>query len=331
MRISTILLLVCLSVTSVAFDPRPIPARPRNPTPTAISTMKPAHTPESTPAPTPPAQQVSSFFGEIWLDAFGGYPRAGWVTARIGGTVCGEEVSCYADKPVPCIRIPVNPCCPDQLSYRLDVFSASVRPGCGYEGATISFFVGDERADQTAVWHAGSSQELNLTAGPRPALFRGSLTLGVEHPIKPFGYLVVPYVGGNPCGPPRYIGLETPAQRYHYSSIVHSAKQQAGCGVEGAEIVFKLLWTKMPEDLNASEVIAVARERGIWRPWDGEPSELNLTMVPIGISVGNVGTGRPTEAASSNWARASSIALLVFGAAATTTGLAMRKVACTTR
>lgn len=106
-----------------------------------------------------------------------------------------RRVSCYADKPVPCIRIPVNPCCPDQLSYRLDVFLASVRPGCGYEGATISFFVGDERADQTAVWHAGSSQELNLTAGPRPALFRGSLTLGVEHPIKPFGYLVAILVG----------------------------------------------------------------------------------------------------------------------------------------
>ena len=82
------------------------------------------------------------------------------------------------------------------------------------------------------------------------------------------------------------LGSTRRIKSYEYGVVVFSDQQQAGCGYEGAPITYKLL------DPNGN-VIAVAREKGVWHAWGGRSSsqELYLTMVPGDIKIGSVGTG----------------------------------------
>ena len=258
------------------------PDAAHTPTATATTTSTPTPTPWPTPTPTLPREQVAKFSGEAWLPAFGGYDRFRAVAAKIGDTVCGDD-DFLCDTPGPCLRPAIDPE-PLTLPYHLDVVPAAVKQGCGYEGAPITFVVGDREAKQTAIWHAGTTQEANLTAGPPFAVFQGRVafpagldpSIGADIPIW-----MNAYVGDNLCGA-RGVWKNVP-----YDAVVDSAEQQAGCGTEVAQVTFELM------DLQ-NNALGVAREKGIWHAWgDGNSGqELNLTMEPVsGIKLGNVGDG----------------------------------------
>lgn len=214
----------------------------------------------------------------------------GWVsgapvTAKIGDVDCGRPFMLA-------IVCDPGPCGP---MYALDVVSSQIKPGCGYEGATIQFYVGGQPA-QTAAWHGGSDQGMRLIAGPPFALNAGGFTWNGDLPRVSVATspeqtgALVPHVGDVACGYAYVLRwaawLDTPIKSYEYGVVVFSDQQQAGCGYEGAPITYKLL------DPNGN-VIAVAREKGVWHAWGGRSSsqELYLTMVPGDIKIGSVGTG----------------------------------------
>ncbi|GAG14854.1 unnamed protein product, partial [marine sediment metagenome] len=52
--------------------------------------------------------------------------------------------------------------------YVVDVVSDSQVPGCGTDGATVTFLIAGRPSQQVGLWRAGSNP-LNLTAGTSPA------------------------------------------------------------------------------------------------------------------------------------------------------------------
>jgi hypothetical protein len=195
---------------------------------------------------------------------------------------------------------------------------AEAKPGCGYEGAPVTFYVGTMQATATAVWHAGASQEVNLTAGPAFAFFRGELTfqsgidesIGVSAPVGMYAF-----IGDNVCGG------ETRGvwKRFPYYVVVYSDEQQAGCGTEGARVTFTL------RDRQGN-IIGVAREKGVWHAWGVENvgQELDLTMDPVGgITIVNVGDGS-SQGSGTLW-RELSLVLAAVGLGGFAAGAALRK------
>ena len=316
-------MLMVISLIAVGFGlalvvREPAYARTRTPTPIARPTVTstPTPTPWPTPTPTLPPERVAKFSGEVWLDAFGGYGKAGRVTAKIGDTVCGEEPSSCAAPP--CIFVPASPP-PHTRDYHLDVVPAEAKPGCGYEGAQVTFYVGTTQATATAVWHAGTWQEVNLTAGPPFAFFRGELafpsgldeSIGVNRPVGMYAF-----IRDNVCGRETrgvWKGLQ-------YSAIVYSNEQQAGCGTEGAQVTFTLCDGQ-------GNIIGVAREKGVWHAWgDGNVGqELDLTMDPVGgITIGNVGDGSSQGSGAALWGELS-LVLAAVGLGGIAAGAALRR------
>ena len=276
-------------------------------TPTPSPTPTPGVTSTPTASPTPSGEQVSTFEGGCWLDAL---PCAGeTMTARIGGKVCATDA-----RPItpPGGRGPVG---------RLRVPSQDIIPGCGYEGATVEFFVGDQRAMRTGVWHAGSDQIMGFVAGHPFARFSGFLSVNQDlHDDD----VLIPYVRDIACGAGRSVTLLSLSQysassvAYPFESEVYSNEQQVGCGVEGAEVTSKLLDAQ-------GNVIAVAEEKGIWHVWDGVSSiqRINLTMIPVGgITLGNVGSGPGTGADKAPWV---GVALAALGLSGIAVGFALRR------
>ena len=261
-------------------------------TPTATSTPTPAST--STPPPSP--NQISTFIGSCWLNAE--LCRGQTMTARIGDTVCATDAS------------PVAP--PDsvnRLLFTLRVPSAEVVPGCGFEGAEVTFSVAGRMTAQTAIWHSGTQQFTAFTAGYPFARFVGSLAAREATS----GQRLVPFVGAMSCGS-GYLGVSG------YEADILSNEQQPGCGVEGSQVTFKLLDAQ-------GNVIAVANEKAVWHVWDGvsHPQRLDLTFGPATvITMPGTGTGDGPQHAGSAWA------LLGFvGLASAATGFALRKQALT--
>lgn len=259
---------------------------------TPIPTASP--TPAVTPTPSP--DQVSTFIGSCWLNAQLCLGQT--MTAKVGDKVCAVDSS------------PIAP--PDsvnRLLFTLRVPSTQVVPGCGSEGAQVTFFVGDHQITQTGVWHGGTQQFMYFTAGYPFARFDGSLSKQ-QAP----GLQLVPFVGATRCGF-GYWGVSG------YEADVLSASQQPGCGTEGASVTFKLLDAQ-------GNVIAVAPQTGIWHLWDSvsQPQQLDLTFAPVGGS----GTGLPsvgTGDGSSEGLPWAGLALLVasLGFVATAFGLALRR------
>jgi hypothetical protein len=92
--------------------------------------------------PLPP----NRFFGKATAS---GQPAAGAaIAALVGGTNCG---SATAD---------------GSGNYRLDVLSSGERPGCGTDGATVTFTVAGQRASQTGTWKQGEFTPLDLSGAP---------------------------------------------------------------------------------------------------------------------------------------------------------------------
>jgi hypothetical protein len=97
---------------------------------------------------------------------------------------------------------------------------------------------------------------------------------------------------------------------------VYSAEQQAGCGVEGSQVTFKLLDPQ-------GNVIAVDRETGTWHAWDGVsyPQQVDLTFGPAG-GITMPGTGDKPGGASP-WLPLS-VGLALVGLAGGIGGFALR-------
>jgi hypothetical protein len=196
--------------------------------------------------------------------------------------------------------------------FLLKVPSSDIRPGCGYEGAAIEFFVEGERANLTGIWQAGAAQQTSLIAGHSFAFFCGGLGL-----VGPLGdKVVVPYLNGEACGY-SYMGPSG------YQAIVYSEGQEQGCGTEGAEMSFKLVdaQTSVVADL----VPVVAAESVLWHSWDGVSScqVLNLMRAPA-IQVGSVGDGSGAHISTGRRGMATAaLGLLLLLAA--TAALALRK------
>ncbi len=98
--------------------------------------------------PTPP----NRFFGTAQLDGKAA-PDGTTVTATVAGKTCGTGSVVGG-------------------SYTVDVASATTQPGCGTDGATVSFSVGTAKAKEEGKFQTGAFTSLNLTAQaatPTPA------------------------------------------------------------------------------------------------------------------------------------------------------------------
>jgi len=294
MLVLRVVVVVCLCTGFAGFAGSV--ANAQTPTPTSTST------PSVLPGETAPAPQPAVFGGSVWVNARRVDDRG--VTAKIGDVVCAT------------VRAPlVMPPGGGGPTYGLAVPSDEVLPGCGREGATVTFFVGDQQVSQTVVWHAGEDMRVDLIIGPPFALFFG----GVGPSRLSSRQVIQPYVGNAVCG---YGDANDPGDGYE--AVVHSTEQQPGCGVEGSQITFKVLDAQ-------GNVIAVAKEKGTWHAWDGisSPQQINLTFGPAGgITMPGTGTGDGSDGEGSAWARLSML-LGFVGLAGAATGFALRKRALT--
>jgi hypothetical protein len=94
--------------------------------------------------PTPP----NRFFGNVTLDGTPA-PAGANVTATIGGNICGQT-TVKADS-----------------TYVLDVLSSNQTPGCGTDGASVSFTVAGNPAG-SSTWTSGNFSQLDLAATTPP-------------------------------------------------------------------------------------------------------------------------------------------------------------------
>jgi len=288
MRMLMLVSLVAVGLGLALVVREPAYARTRTPTPTL--------TPVPVSTSTPVAPKPAVFFGEAWVD---GDISPGPLVAKIGDTVCGTDT--FLSTP------------PANFSYQVEVASEEATPGCGVDGAIVSFFVAGRQAAETAVWHSGTFQHLTLIVGPFFSMFAGGATINQTLTSEK----LVAFVGNTACGDySEWIG-GGPVYSYFISV---SSSQLPGCGTEGAEVTFKLL------DAEGS-VIAIANEKGVWHVWDDvlEPYErLNLTFGPAGgIKIGNVGTGE-SQHSGTLW-RELSLVLAAVGLGGIAAGVALRK------
>ena len=262
-------------------------AQARTPTPTATSSPLPLPSPSPSPTATPtmPPDQVAIFRARAWLDA---RLTGETIVAKIGETECSQSFW------VPIVCDPSS-CGPVQ---DVEVVSNNIKPGCGFDGAEITFFIEGKRAPRTTVWHAGRQIFNDVVAGFPFASIWGVFSWPGQLPILDLNAdetrsVLVPYIGNTVCGYGSILRPETGASgrtedQYLYSLVVYSDEQRAGCGTEGALITFKLADGQ-------GNTLATAEQKGIWHAWDGmrDTSEiLDLTlMTPGGIRIGSVGTG----------------------------------------
>jgi hypothetical protein len=186
-----------------------------------------------------------------------------------------------------------------------------VLPGCGREGALVTFFVGDQQAAQMVEWHAGEDLRVDLIVGAPFAYFEFTgVTAQIEQMIRTGNAEIVPLVGNKPCG---------------YGNVVYSNEQESGCGVEGSQVTFELVDAQ-------GNVVAVAREKGVWHAWDGISFQwFDLTFGPAGgITMPGTGTGDASGGEGSAWGTLS-VLLGFAGLTGAALGRALRKQAMTAR
>ena len=115
--------------------------------------------------PSPPA----SFAGIVKLDGQS-VPDGTPVLALVNGNLCGEgsrrpgeKGTLTTDRDLANLGAHTG----DSI-YIVEVVSDSQTPGCGTEGATVTFEVGGRLANEQGLWKAGFNP-LNLTVGQAPA------------------------------------------------------------------------------------------------------------------------------------------------------------------
>jgi hypothetical protein len=244
-----------------------------------------------TVAPEPPMPPSAKFSGSAWVNA---RPSHEQVTAQIGDTVCGEASPGLGGA--------------GSTFFALYVASDEDIPGCGKPGAEIAFFIGGKRANQTAKWQVteGFTPLGYLVVGPPFAVFAGDITLK-ESPVKE---AVVPFIGDTVCGYQTnpWMG-EGPV--YGYAVVVYPKELEPGCGVDGAEVTFKLV------NKDTGKVTAEAMGKAIWRPMAAE-NDVNLVFTSVPVAQVPVAGGSGEE---DGWGAAS--VLVVAGAAALSVGFGL--------
>ena len=112
----------------------------------------------------PPA----TFFGSVTVDG-DSVSDGTAVVALIDGKVCSEEEKQPGQKGTwtTTEADPEYGIESGDSMYVIDVVSDSQTPGCGTEGATVTFIIAGRPAQQTGLWKAGSNP-LNLTAKTLP-------------------------------------------------------------------------------------------------------------------------------------------------------------------
>jgi len=240
-------------------------------TPARASNPRMPLTPYPTPAPTLDPKEVFTVVGGCWLDAKPCDSRL-TMTAKIGDTVCATASA----------RPNYGPTVTEAPYFGLAVPSNEIEPGCGFEGAVVTFFAGDQEAAQTAAWHGGTTrqEDMNFTVGPPFAHFIGNLDRDSLQGNLP-SLRILPSVGETQCGVASIAGWGT-----QYEAEIPSAEQSPGCGTEGAEVTFKLVDGQ-------GNVVSTASQTGVWHKWDGiwPGQSLDLTFsATTGMSSPNVGT-----------------------------------------
>jgi hypothetical protein len=281
MRIVRTVTVACLSIIAFAGIGGGI-ANARTPTPTRTSVP----TATSTPAPPEPAE----FDIFPWINAEN---TAREVIADIGGTLCATGVALVPPSSPPGGR--------SRVSHYLSVPSEQVRPGCGYEGAVVTFSINGMQAPQTGIWHSGGMPQM-ITAIIGPPFTRFSIWSVQAERVLRAGGSAVPYIGSTACG---------------NEEVAYSNEQEAGCGVEGSQIRFKLLDSQ-------GNFIAVADQTVTWHAWDGVsyPQRLDLTF----SSLPNTGTGEEVGVRVIGSRLAALLGMAGFAAATLGFGLRRRAV-----
>jgi hypothetical protein len=225
------------------------------------------------------------FMGLVWLD--GTEPPMGTlVQAFVGGTECGQGGRTT-------IGGNVAGQWPDgfigRAMYLMSVSSSGKKPGCGTEGATVSFSVGGREAHQTGQWKSGESQVLHLTAGAQPAIFSGAVTIDGEPVLRDVPIQAL--IGDVLCGDLRVAHDSEPPlmeeSEYRHLAVL-PAEARAGCGTEGAQIRFLVKGIQ-------------AKETAVWEPGFHTldlliSTALEETATPIAEALPETGSGRDDEA-----------------------------------
>jgi len=205
----------------------------------ATATPEPAPTVEDEPTsvpdrvghlPTPSSDSEAMYQGgHTYVD---GRPASGKLVAFIGGQECGKGQSGFIATP-------------NEAVLNIRVASAAERAGCGVPGATVSFTMDGQAVNETVDWAPGFQDPVDLSAGPAPAIYRGTFSLVAAFKsglpgAKP-SLMVVPYIDNLACGEAAETGMNlVDHARFLYRVLVRPDEVQNGCGREGVNVVLRL-------------------------------------------------------------------------------------------
>ncbi len=159
--ILAVVMLLAIGCSSEA-EPSPTPIPTPEPTPTATPEPTPPPTPTPTVAPTPTpvetappgTQPPCRFYGTVASDG-ADVPDGTVITATILGSPYTTTTPALVNgEPV--------------YGSSTYVIKISEPIGASYDGATVSFAIGEHTAAQTGTWAMGNNIKLDLTASTAP-------------------------------------------------------------------------------------------------------------------------------------------------------------------
>jgi hypothetical protein len=180
--------------------------------------------------PTPSSDSEAMYQGGYtYVD---GRPASGKLVAFIGGQECGKGQSGFIVTR-------------DEAMLNIRVASAAERAGCGVPGATVSFTMNGQAINETVDWAPGFQDPVDLSAGPAPAIYRGTFSLAAgfksDLPGAKPSLMVVPYIDNLACGEAAETGMNlVDHARFVYRVLVRPDEVQTGCGRDGASVVLRL-------------------------------------------------------------------------------------------
>jgi hypothetical protein len=132
-------------------------------------------------ADSPPAPP-SRFVGSVTVNGAPA-PAGAAITAVIGSTTCGTASVFMSGS---------------EARYTLDspALDPGATPNCGTDGATVSFTVNGQRANETGVWHSYQLNTVNLTVTAATATPSATATT-----TTPTGGGTTPVASRTPAGP----------------------------------------------------------------------------------------------------------------------------------
>lgn len=175
-------------------------------------------------------QTASTFEGTVWVDARPA-PATAAVVVTVGATSCATATVTFTSGG-------------REVFYSVEVPSEADLPGCGTEGAEVTFTIDGEPAKPTGVWKAGQTQKLDIWSGEDFAAFSGKLLLdGQPLPTTSDSALLEAFIGATRCGSHTASLVQHPLpepveQPAYHNLIVLPETLRAGCGKPGDTITF---------------------------------------------------------------------------------------------